>query len=236
MDDKRAVASWSDSKPYRPRRAPAMTPELLGFQITHRAMRGDVRRLADLATELTEGRQSTAPARATAIAGFITVLCAGIHHHHTMEDQVLWPVIERAAGTEVDLRGLSDDHSELDPLLTEINDQATAFSATRDASALAASLARLADMLDEHIEEEERLLFPIIRKYVSVADWKTVEDAVRKGGNIRVELPKIEQYARPEELARLRELAGPMLMVLLSLLRGGHRRRQRLVFGPLADA
>lgn len=212
-----------------------MTPELLGFQITHRAMRGDVRRLADLATELAEGRQSADPARATAIAGFIAALCKGIHHHHTMEDQVLWPVIERAAGAEVDLRDLSDDHSELDPLLAEINGQAAAFAAGRDASALVTSLTRLADMLDEHIEEEERLLFPIIRKYVSVADWKRVEDAVRKGGDVRVDLPRIEQYARPEELARLRRMAGPVLALLLSLLRGGHRRRQRLIFGPLAE-
>ncbi|MER5319361.1 hemerythrin domain-containing protein [Streptosporangium roseum] len=213
-----------------------MTPELLGFQITHRAMRGDVRRLADLATELVEGRQSADPARATAIAGFVTALCRGIHHHHTMEDQVLWPVIERAAGAEVDLRDLSDDHSELDPLLAEINGQAAVFATSRDASALVASLTRLADMLDEHIEEEERLLFPIIRKYVSVADWKRVEDAVRKGGDVRVDLPRIEQYARPEELARLRRLAGPVLALLLSMLRGGHRRRQRLIFGPLAEA
>lgn len=211
------------------------TPELLGFQITHRAMRGDVRRLARLATDLADGRQSATRARAAAIAGFVTALCHGIHHHHTMEDQVLWPVIERAAGAEVDLRDLSDDHSELDPLLAEINGQVTAFASGGDARALAVSLTRLADMLDEHIEEEERLLFPIITKYVSVADWKRVEDAVRKGGNIRVDLPRIEQYARPAELARLRRLAGPVLTVLLSLLRGGHRRRQLLVFGPLAE-
>ncbi|MEV6860414.1 hemerythrin domain-containing protein [Streptosporangium subroseum] len=212
------------------------TPELLGFQINHRAMRGEVRRLAGLATELAAGRQSADAARTTAIAGFITTLSHGIHHHHTMEDQLLWPVIQRSAGAEVDLRDLSDDHSELDSLLAEVGDQAAAFVSAGDASALAASLTRLADMLDEHITEEERLIFPIIMKYVSVADWKKVEDAVRKGGNFKDDLPRIEQYARPEELARLRKLAGPALSVMLILLRGGHRRRQRFIFGPLADA
>jgi iron-sulfur cluster repair protein YtfE (RIC family) len=212
-----------------------MTPELLGFQITHRAMRADTRRLADLTTQLTEGRQVTDPARARAIAEFITTLNQGIHHHHTMEDEVLWPVLERSAGVELDLRDLSDDHTDLDPLLAEINGQAAAFASTGDASALAKSLTRLADMLDEHITEEERLLFPIIKKYVSVADWEMVETAVRKGGNVKIDLPRIEQYARPDELARLRKLAGPMLTLMLSLFRRGHRRRQRLVFGPLAD-
>ncbi|WP_326635092.1 hemerythrin domain-containing protein [Streptosporangium sp. NBC_01755] len=208
-----------------------MTPELLGFQITHRAMRGDVRRLADLATQLTDGRQVAGPARAGAIAGFIATLNQGIHHHHTMEDEVLWPVIERSAGAEVDLRDLSDDHADLDPLLAEINGQAAAFASTGDASALAKSLTRLADMLDEHIIEEERLLFPIIKKYVSVADWETVETAVRKGGNVKIDLPRIEQYAKPDELARLRRLAGPMLTLMLSLFRRGHRRRLLLIFG-----
>ncbi|MER6825540.1 hemerythrin domain-containing protein [Streptosporangium sp. NPDC000563] len=211
-----------------------MTPELLGFQITHRAMRGDVRRLAALATQLAEGRQSADQTRARAIADFITTLNRGIHHHHTMEDKVLWPVLERSAGAEVDLRDLSDDHADLDPLLAEIDGQAAAFASTGDASALAKSLTRLADMLDEHITEEERLLFPIIRKYVSVADWHRVETEVRKGGNVRIDLPRMEQYAEPDEMARLRKLAGPPLTVMLSLFRRGHRRRQRLIFGPLA--
>ncbi|MGC5009237.1 hemerythrin domain-containing protein [Streptosporangium sp. DT93] len=212
----------------------ATPPELLGFRITHRAMRGDARRLAVLATELAAGRQSATPARASAIAAFIATLNHGIHHHHTMEDELLWPVIERSAGAEVDLRDLSDDHAELDPLLAEINGQAAAFASTGDASALARSLTRLADMLDEHISEEERLIFPIITRYVSAADWNTVEAAVRKGGNPRIDLPRIEQYARPEEMARLRGLAGPVLVLMLSLFRRGHRRRERAVFGPSA--
>ncbi|MER7128013.1 hemerythrin domain-containing protein [Streptosporangium saharense] len=210
------------------------TPELLGFQITHRVMRGEARRLAVLAAELTEGGQSADATRAAAIGAYVTKLCAYIHHHHVSEDEVLWPVLERSAGAEVDLRDLSDDHSELDPLLAEISGQAKVFVSTGDAARLAALLTRLADMLDEHIEEEERLLFPIIRKYVSVADWEKVEKAVRKGGDVRTELPRIEEYARPEELVRLRKMAGPALTVMLSLLRGGHRRRKRLVYGSLA--
>jgi iron-sulfur cluster repair protein YtfE (RIC family) len=113
-------------------------PELLGFQINHRAMRGEVRRLAGLATELAAGRQSADAARTTAIAGFITTLSHGIHHHHTMEDQLLWPAIQRSAGAEVDLRDLSDDHSELDSLLTELNDRAAAFVSTGDGGRSAA--------------------------------------------------------------------------------------------------
>ncbi|MFD6756211.1 hypothetical protein [Micromonospora gifhornensis] len=99
------------------------------------------------------------------------------------------------------------------------------------AAQLAAALVQLRDVLDEHIEEEERLIFPVIRSYVSVADWNTVERAVCRGGALRFELPRIEQYARPEELAELRRIAGPVLRLMLAALRPGFRRREAIVFG-----
>ncbi|MEV7965690.1 hemerythrin domain-containing protein [Sphaerisporangium sp. NPDC088356] len=211
------------------------TPDTLGFRITHRAMRGDTRRLAAVTAEIASGRQSCDQARAAAISTFIAKLCEGIHHHHSMEDKVLWPVLERSAGAAVDLSDLSDDHSELDPLLDEVRSSATAFVTGRTAAGrLAALLGTLADLLDEHIEEEELTIFPIIEKYVSASDWLAVETAVRKGGDAAFDLPRIGQYARPEELARLRKIAGPVLSVMLALTRGPHRRRQRLIFGSLA--
>src|SRR4051794_29875026 len=97
-----------------------MAPNLLGFRITHRSMRGDSRRLAVLLSEIAAGDQRADTGRLTEITTFVTKLCAGIHHHHQAEDEVLWPVIVRSAGSEVDLAGLTDDHAQLDPLLDEI--------------------------------------------------------------------------------------------------------------------
>jgi hypothetical protein len=76
----------------------------------------------------------------------------------------------------------------------------------------------------------------VIEKYVSAAEWKAVEDAVRKSGpgpgtEMRFLLPRVADVATPEEFARLRALAGPVLMVVLAFVRPGHRRRERLVFG-----
>ncbi|NRQ34615.1 hemerythrin domain-containing protein [Nonomuraea sp. NN258] len=209
-----------------------MAPNLLGFRLNHRAMRGDTRRLAVLMSELAAGDQQADQARWNAISTFVTKLCAGIHHHHKAEDDVLWPVIVRSAGAEVDLSDLTDDHAQLDPLLDEITGAAALLGADQAApKRLAVALGTLADLLDEHIEEEERLIFPVIAAYVSEKDWEDVENAVRKGGEIAFELPRVAQYARPEELAELRRLAGPLLTILLALLRRGHERRQRLIFG-----
>ncbi|MER6575714.1 hemerythrin domain-containing protein [Nonomuraea sp. NPDC001023] len=209
-----------------------MAPNMLGFRITHRAMRGDTRRLAEVMSAIAAGEQRAGQERLRAIATFTAKLCAGIHHHHQAEDNVLWPVIVRSAGAEVDLSDLTDDHAALDPLLEEITTAAVQLGSDGQAARrMAKSLAALADLLDEHIEEEERLIFPVVAKYVSEADWQKVETEVRKGGDARFDLPRIAQYARPEELAELRRLAGPVLVVLLALMGRGHRRRQSLIFG-----
>ncbi|MET7708300.1 hemerythrin domain-containing protein [Micromonospora sp. NPDC005413] len=218
-------------------------PNLIGFRINHRTMRADTRRLADLSAGVAAGHITYDRRRAKALRTYVWLLCAGIHHHHRMEDEVLWPVLERSAAAEIDLRDLSDDHAALDPVLDEarasVDDLVSVFTSgdpaqgqvRASAGRLAAILAQLRDVLDEHIEEEERLIFPVIRRYVSVADWVTVERAVRKGGALRFELPRIERYARPEELDELKRIAGPVLRLTLAALRPGFRRREAMVFG-----
>lgn len=182
-----------------------MAPNLLGIRIIHRAMRGDARRLAAVLAQLAAGEQKADEVRLRAIEEFTGKLCAGIHHHHRAEDEVLWPVIVRAAVGSVDLSELSDDHASLDPLLDDITGEAARLRTDPLAGhRLAKGLRTLADLLDEHIGQEERLLFPVIRKYVSESEWKTVENAVRKGGDLRFDLPRVEQYAEREELAELR--------------------------------
>ncbi|MFG1708373.1 hemerythrin domain-containing protein [Nonomuraea sp. M3C6] len=209
-----------------------MAPNLLAMRINHRAMRADTRKLATVVNEIAAGEQQAGSARHAAIHAFARDLCEGIHHHHTAEDEVLWPIIVRSAGAEVDLSDLTDDHAALDPLLQEII-QTAAILGT-DAAApkrLAKSLGTLADLLDEHIEEEERLVFPVILKYVSEADWHKVEEAARKGSKLSFDVPRIAQYAHPDEMDELRRTAGLALRILLRLLNPGHQRRQRLIFG-----
>ncbi|MEN3539817.1 hemerythrin domain-containing protein [Microbispora sp. ZYX-F-249] len=207
------------------------TPDLTGIRIIHRAMRGDLHRLRALAEDLEAGRQRADPARAAAITRYAEDVCGAIHHHHSREDEIVWPVIERSAGTAVDLADLSDDHSELDPLLERVRVAARAFAGGRAVSELAAALRTLSELIDEHIEEEERRIFPVIEKYVSAADWKTMEKSLKGGGDPRFELAWVDRYASPEEMAHIRRLAGPVLSLLLTLARPSYRRRQRLVFG-----
>ena len=207
---------------------PTTTPDLLGITLGHRAMGRAARRLAELAARIRSGEDRVDRRRATALASWIRRLSTEIHHHHEAEDDVLWPVLERCAGDRVDLAALTDDHAALDPLLARVVEAADA----ADWPALATGLETLADLLEEHITEEEKDLFPIILAHVPREDWRSVETAVReRGGDLGFVLPRIAAVATPEQFAALRREAGPVLMALLVVTRFRLRRTERLVFG-----
>lgn len=217
--------------------AQTRTADLTGITIAHRMMRTDLHRLVPTAERIADG-EACGPKRAAALARWVELLCEEIHHHHTAEDDLAWPVIARYAGQAVDLSELSDDHAALDPLLDGLRTTAAALrGASADGRAdvareLARRLAALRDEIDEHLEAEERDLFPIIERYVPADRWDEVIAGVQKGGpGLRFMLPRVLAAVTDDEYASMRKEAGPVLVALAAVLKPGHRRRERLVFG-----
>jgi Hemerythrin HHE cation binding domain len=237
-----------------------MENEPSGLLLAHRAMLRDLDRLAELTASLATPGPASGPAagpasgpvgspaggsvraaaggtvlgrrRAAAIAGYLSDLCDSIHHHHSAEDDVLWPVLERSAGAHVDLTELTDDHAVLDPKLAAIRAGAAALRTRRTVSAdLAADVADLRDTLHEHIADEERTIVPLIKRYVSDREWAEVEAAIRRrGAKMSFEVPRILAVAEPAELAEARREGGIPVAVMIKLMPIPFRRRERLVF------
>jgi hemerythrin-like domain-containing protein len=210
-----------------------MHTEPTGLLLAHRAMLRDLDRLGELTGRLAGRRTALDRRRAAAIADYLDDLCDSIHHHHSAEDEVLWPVLERSAGAHVDLTELTDDHAVLEPKLRRVRAGAAALRADGVATAaLAADMADLRDTLHEHIGDEEKTIVPLIRRYVSVADWAAVESAIRKrGAKMSFEAPRIMAVATEAELAGIRAEGGLPVAVMLKLLPPAFRRRERRVFG-----
>lgn len=209
-------------------------PDLSGITLTHRAMVTDTRRLAELTTAIAQRRLPCTAKRAKAIARYVALMCESIHHHHTMEDDVLWPVIEAAAGDFIDLTELTEDHAALDPRLDRLRVHAAAFGRSGDpelARPLAAGLADLHRLLEAHITDEERELFPVIRRYVTVGDWEAVEKAAQRTGRLSFEGPRVLGAATDTERAALAASVPAPLLVLLRVMSWRHRRFERAVFG-----
>jgi hemerythrin-like domain-containing protein len=212
-----------------------MQHQPVGLLLAHRAMLRDLDRLGELTGRLADRRTPLDRKRAAAIADYLDDLCDSIHHHHSAEDEVLWPVLERAAGAHVDLTELTDDHAVLDPKLQRVRDGARSLRAGGVVSAaLAADMADLRDTLHEHVADEEKTIVPLIRRYVSDADWKAVEAAVgKRGAKISFEAPRIVAVATDAEMAGIRADGGLPVAVMLKVLPPAFRRRERRVFGAV---
>ncbi|MGY1632253.1 hemerythrin domain-containing protein [Geodermatophilus sp. SYSU D01186] len=208
-------------------------PDVLGMRLAHRAMLRDARRLTDVAQRLA-AEPTTDGKRADAVARYVRDFADSVHHHHSVEDEVLWPVLAASAGPHVDLTELSDDHAALDPALHRLRDTADAFRARPGedtATALAVELAELRDTLTEHIGDEEASVFPVIEKYLSVADWAAVEARIRKRAKLSFEAPRALAVATDAERAAIEADGGLALKVVLALVVPTFRRRERAVFG-----
>ncbi|MGW8812279.1 hemerythrin domain-containing protein [Gordonia terrae] len=213
------------------------TPDLTGMKIAHRGMLHDTRRFAEILGRIAGGEPCDGRRR-DAIAGYLDQLCASIHHHHTIEDEVVWPILTASAGAAVDVHDLEDDHTQLEAFLATLQARIAAFSAAKPdrlgvaATDLAATLDDVHQLLGEHIADEERVVFPIVDRYVSVADWDRVEKAARAGASMRFEVPRMMRHADERELAKMKSEAGPVIRAMLALLVRSFDKREALIAGP----
>jgi hemerythrin-like domain-containing protein len=191
--------------------------------------------LADATTEIAQGAPCSRE-RQRAIVQVTRSVLHEITQHHEREDDVLWPVIVASAGDAVDLEPLSDDHTELHEVLDRATDALPQFA--RDpatgAPLLAPVLTELADLLDEHIAEEEKQVFPVVREHVSAADFARCERLFQKGtspGQMLFVLPWIVDQCDAAELAEVMQVAPAPLKLLLRLGQGRYTRRRDLVRG-----
>jgi iron-sulfur cluster repair protein YtfE (RIC family) len=213
----------------RPRRPHEPKPDLLDYRVVHRGMTTDVRRLAAVAAELVAHPDR---ARTAAFRHYLAGVAAEIESHHHVEDHDVWPVLQAVAGDLTALVALTDDHDRLDPLLGRARQLAAADRATPE---LAAVLTELADLLESHIADEERDVFPIITERVRVEDYRALQERFR--GNLGLHkiafvAPWVAGHATSAERRALVAEAGAPLRVVLALCGPRFRARQRRVFGP----
>ena len=222
-----------------PRRAGEPEADLLAFTLIHRALRSGARLLADAVTGIAAGRPCDRD-RQRSIVHLAHSVLHEITTHHQREDDVLWPVVvasvEGAESTRVELADLSDEHVALHAVLGRAERALPEFArdAGEGAAELGTAMTEIADLLDEHIAEEEREVFPVIREHVSAPDFARVEALFRTGtslGHMLFLLPWIADQCTPRERAELLATAGRPLALLLRISEGRYRRRMALARG-----
>jgi hypothetical protein len=205
-------------------------PDLTAMVVAHRAIGQDLGRLVASAAELAP----FARGRDLAIRRYSAALLTQIRAHHRYEDEIVWPVIAAAAGQAVDLTPLTDDHQAIEAAARRAS-RALRSDGEPDPALgeLRKALAELRDMLGEHIADEERQVFPVMRRYLRAqTDRWCQRQACRTSPAPRFRMPWLASYSRPGEMTSLLAAGGPRARIALLAGRPGYARLERLAFGP----
>jgi hypothetical protein len=101
-----------------------------------------------------------------------------LHHHHVGEDELLWPRLSARTRFHSDL--LARMESQHEGLAVLLEHAATTFAAWQHAPtaptsiALTALLEQLSTGLNEHFDEEEAAVLPIVERVITAAEYQEV--------------------------------------------------------------
>lgn len=185
------------------------------MRILHNAFRRDGARLARTAERYGTQDAETHDALLLGWHGF----SSGLHHHHTIEDTHIWPLMRRKLADRPDdlavLDGMEAEHSLIDPALEALE---RAFD-DRDADSdeVAGRIDHMVTLLQSHLAHEERDAFPLIREVITSQEWAVLNRSAMRElsfSEIAQLGPYVLESAPPEDVRRLlAELPAPLRLV-----------------------
>ncbi|GAA1477121.1 hypothetical protein GCM10009623_15670 [Nocardioides aestuarii] len=212
--------------------------DMNGMYLMHHAFRRDLRRLQSAVRGTPVGDAATWAALTRRWGRFTDVL----HHHHSAEDDAVWPVLLRRVDERGDARAratleaMEAEHDAIDPALRSCTDGFAAMVAhpcEDHRNALDVHVTAFRESLLEHLSHEESGALPVYQSVVTAEDNVAIEKALERAYPARLMpflLPWLAE-GLPEEGTRcLREIAGPVLSLLLTVLGGSFRKGERRAF------
>lgn len=149
-------------------------PDTHEMVLVHRVFRREFRLLPELIRRVGEGDT----ARAAVLAEHATDLVTGLHQHHVAEDDLLWPPLLRQAKVHTDLvHRMEAQHTDLSATLDQVEELMPAWAAKAggaERDELVDALDKVSKILDFHLAEEEQKILPLVRKYLTVNQWKAL--------------------------------------------------------------
>ncbi|MFJ9893412.1 hemerythrin domain-containing protein [Streptomyces sp. NPDC091280] len=116
-------------------------------------------------------------ARAAKVAEHLREYVAGLHSHHSVEDELIWPHLQNRAPDGELVARMEEQHQRIDVSLTVVAEWTAAWERAADPIAgqeLALALERHRAALLEHLDDEEQLVLPLIAEHLSVEEWDLV--------------------------------------------------------------
>jgi iron-sulfur cluster repair protein YtfE (RIC family) len=209
-----------------------------GMYVMHHAFRRDLAAFASSVRATPLGDAATWRALARRWDRF----SATLHHHHTAEDTLYWPVLlsaVEARGTEADVtevRAMSEEHADIDPLVSAITEGFAGVlehPCEEHRNALDIRLAGLREVLGEHLRHEETVVLPLVQRVMTHEEFQGVEAAIGKSYRLR-DVPFIVGWAMqglPEDArTAMFALAGGPYRLVHAVVRRRYERGEARAF------
>jgi hemerythrin-like domain-containing protein len=146
-------------------------PDTRDMIIIHRVFRREFRLAPQLVARVAAGDRARAQEVARHLAEFTEML----HHHHTLEDELVWPKLRARAELSGELVDrMEAEHAVLGTLLERLGEQLAEWAGTVDEPTryrVAETLLLTHEALTAHLDGEERDVLPLCRDHLSVAEW-----------------------------------------------------------------
>ena len=215
-------------------------PDTHEMYVVHRVFRRETALLPRLVRNVRAGDTD----RARFVAAHYRDYALGLHHHHTAEDLLIWPLLLARVDLEAELvLRMEKQHEVVAAGLEQVAAllpewERTASPAAGEAIARALEQHRAA--LVEHLTDEENHLLSLIEQHLTVAEWEKL------GQRFAEETPKdkllfflgaLLEEATPQETAdMMRNLPMPAKLIWRIVGKRQYARRTRRLRGPLSHS
>jgi len=103
-----------------------------------------------------------------------------LHHHHAGEDELVWPRLRERAELAAGLVDRAQtQHEVIGRLLAALDDAVQRFAETADPTSgaeLASVLDQVSIALNEHLDEEETAILPVVAETLTAAEWEELSE------------------------------------------------------------
>ena len=149
-------------------------PDTEEMVVIHRIFRHGFATLADLARGVPRGDTD----RAAAVARHVEVLLNELHHHHSSEDEYLWPrLLDRAEPDAVLIGRMEEQHKLVAGHIDHLRRMLSTWRTAPSGPELADTLDELNLALTAHLDEEEKEILPLVRAHITSAEWRELGEA-----------------------------------------------------------
>lgn len=199
--------------------------------VVHRAFRREFGLAPGLIRKVADGDR----ARSEIVADHLAFLTDGLHHHHTAEDELLWPLLLDRVG---ELHGelvhrMETQHEAVAALVAREGELLPSWRTTADAATgeeLANTYEKMSVALDQHLTDEEVEILPLCAEHLTPAEWRAVgergQEAIPKGAKAFVSLGGLLEDATSQERTQFLGLLPRSARVLWRVVGKGIYRRE----------